>query len=196
MKKFLSITWFGVFACAVIASPSAQAGSYFEGDTKHGAFRLAQSQCVANYDKFAWLSSSGDPSDLSIDHLVVSLAEQHLYVYHGNQLLAWSNISSGRAGYETPVGNYVVSQKDVDHYSNLFQNAPMPYFMRLSDAGLGLHAGFLPGYPASHGCVRLPFEMARELYQRVSPGTSVRITDGTVEAALAAIKAAPALSRL
>jgi hypothetical protein len=196
MKQFSSITWLGALACAAILVTPAQAGCNFRADTKHGSFHLAQSRYVANYDKFAWLSPHGDPSDLSVDHIVVSLAEQHLYVYHGAQLLAWSNISSGRAGYETPVGDYVVSQKDVDHHSNLFQNAPMPFFMRLSDAGLGLHAGFLPGYPASHGCVRMPYEMARELYPRVAPGTSVRITGGSVSAALAAIKAAPSLSRL
>jgi hypothetical protein len=179
----------------ILASP-VRAGATFQGDSKHGAFHLAQSRYVPDFDKFAWLSPDGDPSDLSVDHIVISLAEQQLYVYHGHQVLAWSNISSGRPGYETPTGDYVVSQKDVDHHSSLFQDAPMPYFMRLSDAGLGLHAGFLPGYPASHGCVRLPFEMARELYQRVAPGTSVRITESSVPVAGPAIKTAPAFSRL
>ena len=74
-------------------------------------------------------------------------------------------------------------------------DASMPFFMRLTDGGVGMHAGFLPGYPASHGCVRLPFGMARELYQRVDAGTPVEITSNSVSMAVAKTPAAVHLAQ-
>jgi lipoprotein-anchoring transpeptidase ErfK/SrfK len=94
-------------------------------------------------------------------------------------------IKDRESGHETPTGDFTVSEKDLSHHSNLYENAPMPYFMRLTDGGIGMRAGFLPGYPASHGRVRLPSEMARELYQRVESGTSVQITDDSINASVA-----------
>ncbi len=93
--------------------------------------------------------------------------------------------NSGKPGHDTPTGDYTVSEKDINHHSNLYENAPMPYYMRLTDGGVGMHAGFLPGYPASHGCIRLPPGMAHDLFQRVEPGTSVQITDDPVSASVA-----------
>jgi lipoprotein-anchoring transpeptidase ErfK/SrfK len=117
-----------------------------------------------------------------VNHIVVSLADQSLRAYNGQQLVAYSNISSGKPGHETPTGTFTVSQKDVDHHSSIYDNASMPFYMRLTDGGVGLHAGFIPGYPASHGCVRLPFGMARELYQHTDSGTQVEITNSPMSA--------------
>jgi hypothetical protein len=128
----------------------------------------------ADYARFEWLSDDAQ-SGVAVNHIIVSLADQRLYAYHDHQLLAWSNVSSGRTGHETPTGAFNVSEKDVDHHSSLYDDASMPFFMRLTDSGVGLHAGWLPGYPASHGCVRLPLGMARELFQRVEAGTPVEI---------------------
>ena len=133
--------------------------------------------------RFEWLVSDTDPQT-SVDNIIISIADQRLYVYHGQQVVAWSSVSSGKAGHETPTGDFTVSEKDLNHHSNLYEDAPMPYFMRLTDGGVGMHAGFLPGYPASHGCIRLPPEMARELYQRVESGTPVQITDNPINASL------------
>ena len=133
--------------------------------------------------RFEWLVADTDPQ-ASVNHIIVSIADQRLYAYHDQQLVAWSNVSSGKPGHETPTGDFTVSEKDLDHHSNLYENAPMPYFMRLTDGGVGMHAGFLPGYPASHGCIRLPSEMARELYQRVESGTPVEITGNSVTSSL------------
>ena len=175
---------------------TAQASSI---DSKHGAMTLRACSChsasssdtVSNeYARYLWLCSSDD-AQVKINHIVVSLADQRLYAYRDQQLVAWSNVSSGKPGHETPTGVFTVSEKDVDHHSNLYDNAPMPYFMRLTDGGVGLHAGQLPGYPASHGCVRLPSAMARELYQHVESGTSVEITSNSVSATVAQ-NAAPA----
>ncbi len=133
--------------------------------------------------RFEWLVPETDPT-ASVNHIVVSIADQRLYAYHGAQLVAWSNVSSGKPGHETPTGEFSISEKDPDHHSNLYENAPMPFFMRLTDGGVGMHAGYLPGYPASHGCVRLPEAMARELYQHVESGTPVEITGDSAKASL------------
>jgi hypothetical protein len=178
----------GAVVCGAALGSPAHAASFFSADTKHGSFRLASSrQTCEDFAKFQW-----PESDSPVDRVVISLSDQRLYAYDGRKLVAWSNISSGKTGYETPTGTYAVSQKDVDHHSSLFDNAPMPYFMRLTDAGLGLHAGFLPGYPASHGCIRMPFGMARELYQHVNSGTPVEIISSSIKVALLAHKPKPA----
>jgi lipoprotein-anchoring transpeptidase ErfK/SrfK len=140
-------------------------------DSKHPHLRSA-GPTEADYARFEWLG--GDDAS-SVNRIIVSLADQRLYAYHDHQLLTWSNVSSGRTGHETPTGAFCVSEKDADHHSSLYDDASMPFFMRLTDSGVGLHAGWLPGFPASHGCVRLPFGMARELFQRVDPGTPVEI---------------------
>ena len=167
---------------AVLSTTTARADGV-TSDTKHAstAFRQSSMSVTNNdYARFLWLCSGDGQQETSVNHIVVSLADQRLYAYHDQQLVAWSNVSSGRPGHETPTGSFTVSEKDVDHHSNVYNNAPMPYFMRLTDEGVGLHAGQLPGYPASHGCVRLPMGMARELYQHVESGTPVEIISTSV----------------
>ncbi len=148
-------------------------------NTKTGMGSACTSTITVAQDvgKFTWLNESA-----SVNHIVVSLADQALYAYNGAQLVAYSNISSGKPGHETPTGSFTVSEKDVDHHSSIYDNASMPFFMRLTDEGVGLHAGFIPGYPASHGCVRLPIGMARELYQHVDAGTPVEIINTPIPA--------------
>jgi hypothetical protein len=163
---------------ALLLVGPARADSFTCADSKHPHAR-SSGPTEADYAKFEWLSDQD--AGPSINHIVVSLTDQRLYAYHDHQLLAWSNVSSGRVGHETPTGDFSVSQKDVDHHSSLYDDASMPYFMRLTDSGVGLHAGWLPGYPASHGCVRLPFDMARKLFDRVDPGTPVEITSSSVD---------------
>ena len=109
---------------------------------------------MADEGHFNWLQP-----DASVNRIVVSLADQTLNAYNGSTLVATSNISSGKPGHETPTGDFTVSEKDPDHHSSLYDDASMPFFMRLTDGGVGLHAGFIPGYPASHGCIRLPYGM-------------------------------------
>ena len=109
--------------------------------------------------------------------LVVSLATQRGVVYRNGVPIGISTVSTGRPGYETPTGTFVILQKRVEHYSNLYDNAPMPYMQRLTWSGVALHAGQLPGYPASHGCVRLPLKFAQLLYGVTHHGMTVVITD-------------------
>ena len=108
--------------------------------------------------------------------LVVSLSTQRAVVYRNGVPIGISTVSTGRPGFETPAGVFVILQKHVEHYSSKYDNAPMPYMQRLTWGGVALHAGKLPGYPASHGCIRLPPEFARLLYGVTHHGMTVVIT--------------------
>src|SRR5688500_9551277 len=96
--------------------------------------------------------------------LVVSLATQRAVIYRNGLPIGITTVSTGRPGYRTPTGVFTILQRRVEHYSSLYNNAPMPYMQRLTWGGVALHAGDLPGYPASHGCIRLPRAFARLLY--------------------------------
>jgi lipoprotein-anchoring transpeptidase ErfK/SrfK len=133
--------------------------------------------------------------------VIIYLNEQRAYFYKGDQLVGVSQISAGREGYDTPPGNYRIIQKDIGHASSeygdyvdatgniikkdvsvkdpkppgaIFKGAPMPYFMRITGA-VGMHEGYLPGYPASHGCIRMPGKMAQIFFANVSVGTPVTV---------------------
>jgi hypothetical protein len=109
--------------------------------------------------------------------VVVSIPLQQLFVYRGAQLIAVSAVSTGSPGHETPVGEFTVLQKDVSHKSNRYNDAPMPYMQRLTWDGVAIHGGRDPGYPASHGCVRVPLAFARRLYAITSLGAHVSVVD-------------------
>lgn len=115
--------------------------------------------------------------------VVISLPQQKAYVFRGGELFGTSPVSTGRRGHETPVGTFRILQKKVDHHSNIYDNAPMPYMQRLTNYGIALHAGHLPGYPASHGCIRFPRSFAKKLYGITNFATTVTITKERVESA-------------
>lgn len=110
--------------------------------------------------------------------IIVSLPDQRAYVYRNGVPIGISTVSTGKEGHATPTGVFTILQKRVDHKSNLYNSAPMPYMQRLTWDGIALHAGNLPGYPASHGCIRLPKAFAQKLYAVTSLGLTVIITDG------------------
>lgn len=111
--------------------------------------------------------------------MIVSLPEQLAYVYRNGVIIGASTVSTGKKGHETPTGVFTILQKHEDHYSNLYANAAMPYMQRLTWSGVAMHAGRLPGYPASHGCVRMPYEFARLLYGETKTGLTVVVSDET-----------------
>ena len=115
--------------------------------------------------------------------LVVSLDEQRAYVYRNGIAIGVSTISSGKTGKETPTGVFTILQKNKDHRSNLYNDAPMPYMQRLTWDGIALHGGHLPGYPASHGCVRLPQAFAEKLFAITRFGDSVVVANAKAAAA-------------
>ena len=112
--------------------------------------------------------------------IVVSIPQQLAYVYRGDALVAVSTVSTGREGHETPTGDFEILQKQRFHRSNLYSNAPMPFMQRLTWDGIALHSGHLPGYPASHGCIRLPDAFARQLFQLTAVGGRVSVIDEEV----------------
>lgn len=109
--------------------------------------------------------------------LIVNLANQRAVLFRNGLPIGASTISTGRPGYRTPTGIFTILQKHVEHYSSKYENAPMPYMERLTWYGVALHAGHLPGYPASHGCIRLPAGFAKLLYGVTSLGMTVVITE-------------------
>ena len=112
--------------------------------------------------------------------IVVSLPQQLAYVYRGGTLIGVSTVSTGKPGKETPTGTFPILQKNRDHRSNIYDNAPMPYMQRLTWDGIALHGGAIPGRPASNGCVRLPLAFARHLFGVTRLGATVRIVDTPV----------------
>jgi hypothetical protein len=114
-------------------------------------------------------SFSGEPT------VVVSLTDQLAYLYRGDQLVAVSTVSTGTDTNPTPKGIFSVLAKKPMHRSIKYDNAPMPFMQRIDEYGVALHAGHLPGHPASHGCIRLPAEFAKRLYGVTDLGATVMI---------------------
>jgi len=136
-------------------------------------------------------------------HVIVSLTKQRAYLMNGDEIGIDSPISSGKRGHTTPNGSFSVLEKDKDHRSSIYGDyvdtsgrvvkggvsaridsapsgthyvgASMKWFMRLTGEGVGMHVGILPGYPASHGCIRMPEPAAAQFYSHVKVGTPVRV---------------------
>ena len=136
-------------------------------------------------------------------HIIVSLGKQRAYLMVGEGIVIDSPISSGKRGHESPGGRFHLLEKDPNHFSSLygdfvdgsgrivragvsmhidaapsgthFQGAAMKWFMRLTDEGVGMHVGILPGYPASHGCIRMPSDAAKLFYDHVKVGTPIEV---------------------
>lgn len=114
--------------------------------------------------------------------IIVSLPEQRVHVYRNGVRIAVSTCSTGKPGHGTPTGVFTILQKDADHRSSTYNNAPMPNMNRLTWDGIALHAGNLPGYPASHGCVRLPLAFSEKLFTVTHIGTPVIIAGARSDA--------------
>ena len=108
--------------------------------------------------------------------VVVSIDDQVLYAYRNGVEIARSTVSTGREGKETPTGVFTILQRKIKHESNIYKGAQMPYMQRLTWTGIAMHAGELPGYPASAGCIRLPFEFSKLIYGEMKNGSTVVIT--------------------
>ncbi|GLH75109.1 hypothetical protein SSBR45G_00170 [Bradyrhizobium sp. SSBR45G] len=127
--------------------------------------------------------------------IAVSISKQQLKIYDANGLFAEAPVSTGMKGHSTPMGVFSVIQKQKFHRSNIYSGAPMPFMQRITWSGVALHAGVLPGYPASHGCIRMPASFAPRLYGWTRMGSRVLVTPGEVAPAsfshpmLAALKA-------
>lgn len=130
---------------------------------------------------FAWRENAS--SIVGAPRLLVSITDQRAYLYRGDALVAVTTVSTGRKGHTTPTGTFRITEKQAVHFSNKYDNAPMPHMQRLTNDGIALHAGYIPGRPASHGCVRLPAKFAAALFKVTRVGTPVTIVQGSVSAA-------------
>lgn len=120
-----------------------------------------------------------DDASLEPVSIVISIPDQKAYVYRGPTLIAASTVSTGKDGKDTPLGTFTILQKSEKHKSNLYDSAPMPFMQRLTWDGVAIHAGMNPGFPASHGCIRVPTEFAKKLFAVTSKGTPVLVTDAS-----------------
>ncbi|MGA9582781.1 MAG: L,D-transpeptidase family protein [Allosphingosinicella sp.] len=134
----------------------------------------AVEQAVLSPGEFIWQPERSPTGEVE---MVVSIPLQRAYVYRGGTLIGVTTVSTGKPGHRTPTGRFDILQKRAKHFSNLYNNAPMPFMQRLTWGGIALHAGQIPGRPASHGCVRLPLEFARNLFSVTRIGASVHIVD-------------------
>ena len=158
------------FASALFAGTSpAQAAS--AGAV--AAMPIEQAATELSPNQFVW-KDNGASEPVSI---VISLLEQRAFVYRGATMIAATTISSGKDGKDTPLGTYPILQKNAVHTSNLYNDASMPFMQRLTWDGIAIHAGRNPGFPDSHGCIRVPLGFAKQLFGVTTLGTTVTVTD-------------------
>ena len=108
-------------------------------------------------------------------NITIDTANQIAFVFKGEQLVAVTNISTGKKGHPTPLGFWTINWKRPMYRSKKYDNAPMPFMQNIDDKGIAMHGGVTPGYPASHGCIRLPMAFAKQLYTLTKPGNKVVI---------------------
>lgn len=157
-------TAFAILALAV--APPAWA----QGSTVSSAVELARQVEVLKPGQWVWAPQVAPIGPITV---FVDLSRQAATIYRNGVRIGVSTVSSGKPGHETPTGVFTILQKDAHHRSSTYNNAPMPYQQRLTWDGVALHAGGLPGYPESHGCVHLPFEFAKLLFGETDMGGTV-----------------------
>ena len=164
-------------SCAALlvfsATPALARDAGGGGGAVTAATSLVQSAATLTPGRYLW----EDDAALGPVSVLISLADQRAYVYRGQTLVAVSTVSTGKDGKETPVGVFTILQKKEMNRSNLYDNAPMPFMQRLTWDGIAIHAGRNPGFPASHGCIRVPTEFAKKLYAATELGATVEVTD-------------------
>jgi hypothetical protein len=160
------------FTALLLTPPVALATVPFWGDKESRPLDTPPSSLQPG--QFIWYPDEVPSGPLVV---VVSLSEQRAYVYRNGIRIGVASVSTGKRGFQTPTGVFTVLQKDKDHHSSTYNNAAMPYTERLTWDGVSLHAGGLPGYPSSHGCVHLPSAFAAGLFEIAPMGMTVVIAD-------------------
>jgi hypothetical protein len=165
--------WVGKAALAAVLLASGSAGAAVAA-TAIPDYDFAARADALKPGEYFWQPHLAPAGDVD---MVVSIPLQRAFVYRGRVLIGVTTVSTGKPGHTTPVGSFGVLQKRRQHRSNLYNNAPMPFMQRLTWDGIALHAGEIPGRPASHGCVRLPLAFAKLLFEATRVGASVHIVD-------------------
>ena len=157
------------------AVPTATSDALAQGAKTSAQLKLAKQAEQLKPGEWVWAPQIAPQGPVLV---YVDLGRQRATVYRNGVRIAVSTISSGKDGYETPTGVFTILEKDKDHRSRTYDDAPMPYQQRLTWKGVAMHAGNLPGFPASHGCVRLPMEFAKKLFSVTPMGGTVVIAGG------------------
>lgn len=162
-----------IFALALLVVGTSYAEKTpFWGATAPVAFDTPVS--MLKNGEFTWDPEIAPAGPITV---LVSLDEQRAYTYRNGILIGATTVSTGKPGHETPTGVFTTKMKDKNHHSSTYHNAAMPYTERLTNDGVALHAGGIPGYPESHGCVHMPSEYARLLFAVAPLGMTVVIAD-------------------
>ena len=165
VRSFLSLVLFALTTTALAQQVPVGSGSIVGTVTKLKA------------GQFVWVPQVAPEGPML---LVVNLSTQRALLFRNGVPIGATTVSTGKAGHTTPTGVFTILQKQIKHYSSKYDSAPMPYMQRLTWEGVALHAGNLPGYPASHGCIRLPSTFAKLLYGTTKLGMTVVITNTKV----------------
>src|SRR5450432_3659150 len=190
-------------AAAIGAASHAEAALYYWSDSDPGfsqpgppvPLRRQQARRRQGKKVEASLNQAAKPQGPLI--IAISIQKQRLKIYDAAGFFAESPISSGMPGHPTPMGVFSVIQKQKLHHSNIYSGAPMPYMQRITWSGIAIHAGVLPGYPASHGCIRMPMAFAMKMWNWTKMGARVVVTPGEMTPSsfshplLVALKVAP-----
>lgn len=180
-KLALALAASGALALGLSSVPASAAFETIEAKEAAGdAAALARQDMFDAFGEkrlkpgqYFWREVAGDGQP----RIVVSLSDQLAFLYRGSTLVAVSTISSGKPGKDTPTGVFPILEKKKFHRSIKYDNAPMPFMQRIDRYGIALHGGQLPGYPASHGCIRLPAKFAAKLFAVTEVGTPVMVGD-------------------
>jgi lipoprotein-anchoring transpeptidase ErfK/SrfK len=198
-RVFLSLATLAILGFAGCGDPDPRL-AYGQTQYLGGVYGDQPVSSSAPVDTVSYWDGDNVPGKPSVK---INLSEQRAYFFKDGQLVGISQLSTGREGKDTPIGKFKVIDKDIGHVSSIYgdyvdaadnvvmpnielgkdpkppgthyKGAPMPYYMKIAP-GFGLHAGYLPGYPASHGCIRMPEFMAQNFFNSVSLGTPVEIT--------------------
>jgi hypothetical protein len=178
-SRFLAIASAAAFALSLPSMPAFAADRSAEAvETAADAIDSAEQDMLETFGKrslpagqFLWKGGG------QVDRVVVDLSRQMAYAYSDDSLIGVSTISSGDKNHLSPIGIFEILEKQPMHRSKKYDDAPMPFMQRITDTGVALHAGHLPGYPASHGCLRLPAQFAAKLFGATRVGTEVLIAE-------------------
>src|SRR3954449_9548187 len=175
-------------AGAMGTASQAEAAFYYWTDYSDGSYQRRERPAEEPRQKTHKRSAAGK-KDVVVEKetgakprgplvIVVSVDRQKVTVYDTNGVFAESPVSTGMKGHSTPMGVFSVIQKHKFHQSNIYSGAPMPYMQRITWSGVAMHAGVLPGYPASHGCIRMPMAFAVKMWNWTKMGARVLVTPG------------------
>ena len=174
-------------AAAVALSSQAGAAIYYWPESDPGLWRPApptlqhhQRVLRRKLDKKTEIAEKETAKPQGPLIISISIAQQKVRIYDANGLFAEAPVSTGMPGHPTPMGVFSVIQKHKFHHSNIYSGAPMPYMQRITWSGVAMHAGVLPGHPASHGCIRMPMAFAIKMWNWTKMGARVVITPGDV----------------